>query len=346
MKAFRFVLMFSLVVACSDDKDNHPQQVAWRKLGLDGKSVNEMQIIDKVLFVATTSGLFKKNLETDSDFSLMGFINKNVEAIEVIDDGAVLVSIFQKDGAQPPALYKTLDDGTTWIPLQTDFGGEFTEPIFDLEAHPEDNEILYATGTSVVAKSLNGGGSWSPVYGDWGGFATGVSVVEINPIGKELWAGGQGAIENGFLLRSKNEVDWDEWADLVDDPTVVKEITFSDKTPDEVFVGYEGALLKTTDGGETWQTLIASEQNRFYFGIGLQQQNPGRVYTGGWLKTPDAQPLTIFISDNGGHSWEEFSFAGESYGGILDLQITREADRDVLYLGLDKGGVYELRIGH
>ena len=32
--------------------------------------------------------------------------------------------------------------------------------------------------------------------------------------------------------------------------------------------------------------------------------------------------------------------------GFLDLQITREADRDVLYLGLDKGGVYELRIGH
>ena len=345
MKALQFVWVFSLILACSDEKENHPQ-VSWRKLGLDGKSVNEMQIADNVLFVATTTGLYKKDLASDTDFTLSGFSNENVEAIEVLDDGIVLASTYDKTGSESPALYRTSDGGTSWQPLQSDFGGQFSEPILDLEAHPGNQDALYATGSSVVARSLDGGGSWSPVYGDWGGFATGVSVVEINPIGNALWAGGQGAIENGFLLRSEDEVNWDEWTDLVENPTVVKEITFSDKSSTEVFVGFEGALLKTADGGATWQTLIESEQNRFYFGIALQEQNPSRVYTGGWLKTPDPQPLIIFISDNGGQSWDEFRFAGESYGGILDLQITRNAGQDILYLGLDKGGVYEIRVGH
>lgn len=332
-----------LIAGCDEDTDNKPLRIEWNKLGLNGKIVNEMQISGATLYVATTTGLFKKQIGDKSNFFSLGFTDKNVEAIQVLDDGQILVSLFDKSGAELPALYRTDNDGETWTPVGSNFGGNNPEPVFDLTIHPDDENVLYATGFSVVAKSADQGVTWDPVYGSWSGFATGVSVVVVNPHAtSEIWAGGQGAIENGFLIRSKNESDWDTWNDLVDNPTVVKEITFADSNKDQVFVGFEGALLKTTDGGDSWQTLIESEQNRFYFGICLQQGNPNRIYAGGWLKTPDPQPLALSVSSNGGQTWEEFEFPNETYGGILEMQMKSDGDTDMLFLGLDKGGVYQI----
>jgi hypothetical protein len=332
--------------ACEDDNDNKPAQLQWKKLGLDGKIVNEMQLTGTTLYVATTSGLFKKQIASEeSEFQSIGFGNKNVEAIQIIHDEEIIASLFDKTGSEEPALFKTTDDGENWIPVNSDFGGATPEPVFDLAIRPEDENVLYAAGFSVVAKSLDQGVTWEPIYGSWSGFATGVSVVEINPKAtNEIWAGGQGAIENGFLIRSNNESDWDTWNDLVSNPTVVKAVTFSNNTKDEVYVGFEGALLKTTNGGDTWQTLIDSEDNKFYFGICTRNNNPDRVYAGGWLKTPDPQPLLLAISTNGGGTWEEFGLSSEAYGGILEMNIKSEKDKDVLYLGLDKGGVYRVTV--
>ena len=346
-KTILFPTFFSLALllaGCNDEKGNHPAQAKWKKLGLDGKVINEMQFSGSSLYVATATGLFKVQVNTmDTDFIPIGFEGKNVEAIQVLAEEALVVSIYDKSGAEPPALYKTSDDGATWLLLENNFGGNGAEPVFDLEVHPNNENVLYATGFSVVAKSLDQGHTWVPVYGDWGGFATGISVVEINRKDEnEVWAGGQGAIENGFLVRTKNDADWDSWSDLVENPTVVKEITFSPANKEQVFVGFEGALLKTTDGGTHWQTLIESEENRFYFGIGIRDGDAKRVYAGGWLKTSGQQPLILYVSETGGDSWSEVKFPAESYGGILELQIKQEESKDILYLGLDKGGVYEV----
>lgn len=341
-----FVLNALLLVSCTDD-DQSPQKPQWKKLGLDGKSINEMELTSTTLYVATTTGLFKQPLNSATNkFSAIGFDGKNVEAVQILGEGEILVSIVDRAGTETPTLFRSSDDGQTWAPVNTNFGGETAEPVFDFEAHPTDKNVLYAGGFAVVAKSLDQGHTWEPIVGSWGGFATGVSVVEVNPYRtNEIWVGGQGPIENGFLLRSRNESDWDSWSDLVDNPTVVKEITFTDTNPNEVLVGFEGALLKTTNSGNSWETLIDSkEDNKFYFGIVRPPGNPNRVYTGGWLKTSDPQPLILLVSNNAGKTWEEFRFPDEAYGGILEMHLISGQDHDQLFLGLDKGGVYEVMI--
>lgn len=346
MKLYKIaILTLMVLVGCSEKDEHKVREVNWRKLGLDGSVVNEIQRSGSTLYVATTAGLFKRDImEESGDFLPVAFSDQNVEALEVVGDGVIVVSLFDKSGVEPPGLFKTIDHGETWAALPSNFGGGSPEPVFDLEVHPAHQNILYATGFSVVAKSVDQGESWQPIYGSWGGFATGMSVVEINPNNpSEIWAGGQGAIENGFLIRSENESDWDTWSDLVENPTVVKEITFTPGDAQRLFVGFEGALLKTSDGGETWQTLIDSEENRFFFGIGLGADND-RVYAGGWLKRPEPQPLTLMLSADGGTRWEEHTFPGESYGGILELQVRSDEVYDVIYLGLDKGGVYEVSV--
>ena len=333
------------VLSCSDDDMKKLPRVEWKKLGLDGKTVNEIKISNGGLYVATTTGLYKVQAgSVDGDFEPIGFANQNVEALELLDNGQLIVSVYDKSGETPPALFRSDDDGQNWIEINSNFGGTTTETVFDLEVHP-DGHLLYATGYSVVARSADAGVTWQPIFGDWGGFATGLSVVEVNPADEGLWAGGQGAIENGFLLHSTDGgTTWERWDDLVENPTVVKEITFSEEDADEIFTGFEGALLKTEDGGSNWKTLIHSEETRFFFGISIGEHNPERVYAGGWVKTPDPQPLLLFISDDGGTSWQEVRYNPEDYGGILEMHRKEEDGNDVLILGLDKGGVYEVTI--
>lgn len=344
MKRLAAAFLVFLMTGC-DEEPSRSLQVDWKKLGLDGKTVNEMQVVGPDLYVATTTGLFKLP-DTSGDFQAIGFDGKNVEAIEAFGDGELMVSVFDKTGAEAPALFKTVNDGISWDKIESNFGGGFPEPVLDLEQHHDNPNILFATGYAVVASSHDQGLTWEPLYGEWGGFATGLSVVEMNPLNDELWAGGQGGIENGILLHSEHGVDWNMWSDLVENPTVVKEITFSNTDGDELYVGFEGALLKTNNNGQTWQTLIHSQETRFFFGIRLGTEDPQRVYTGGWLKTSDPQPLILYISEDGGKTWNERRLPSEQFGGILEMQIKKYNGKDVIFLGLDKGGVYQLTVSN
>lgn len=342
MKSIAIAFFLILLVAC-DDEPSRSSQVDWKKLGLDGKTINELKIAGANLYAATTTGLFYLP-ESSADFQLIGFGGENVEVIELLANGELIVSVFDKTGAEPPALFRTADQGATWNEVASDFGGEIQEPIFDLEVHPGGENILFATGYAVVASSNDQGATWQPLYGDWGGFATGLSVVELNPHNNEIWAGGQGAIENGILLHTSDGAQWNSWSDLVENPTVVKEITFVNSADEELFVGFEGALLKTGDNGKNWRTLIHSEETRFFFGICMDPDDPERVYAGGWVKTPDPQELLLFISDDGGETWNERRFESEAYGGVLDMQIKKDGSDDIIFLGLDKGGVYQVTV--
>lgn len=343
-------LISTLIVAgCDDDDaDRGPAGIQWKKLGLDGRTVNQMQLHDeKELYVATTTGLFKRSIDGGVGFEAIGFEGKNVQAIEVIGDQHLIVSLFDKTGGEEPALYTTDDDGASWEPLQTNFGGGTAEPVLDFAIHPDDPDTWFATGFGVIARSSDHGATWEPVYGDWGTMATGISVVTVNPNAPHhVWAGGQGSIENGFLLRSENETDWDRWDDLVENPSVVKEITFA-RTPDKsIYVGFEGALLRSGDDGENWETLIDSDEGKFFFGIGLSDGDAERFYAGGWLKTSDPQPLVLHITNDGGETFEEVEYTGENYGGIWEMVILSKSTStiDRLFLGLDKGGVYEVTL--
>lgn len=353
MKLNFFFLVCSatiLFTGCDDDNDLQvPAEIQWKPLGLSGETVNQMQLYDeKFLYVATNKGLYKRSIDASAPgFNFIGFDDKNVQAIEVLGDQRIIASLFDKTGGEEPGLYVTEDDGVTWDPLDTDFGGNTPEPVLDFSIHPDDPDTWYATGFGVVAKSMDQGETWTPIYGDWGALATGISVVTVEPNAPhDIWAGGQGSIENGFLLRTENETDWDVWNDLVENPTVVKEITFAETPDKSIYVGFEGALLRSDDDGENWETLIDSDEGKFFFGVALSEGDANQFYTGGWLKTADPQPLVLHITYDGGATFEDVAYEPETYGGIWKMVVlsSSTSNKDRLFLGLDKGGVYEVTI--
>ncbi|WP_373524484.1 WD40/YVTN/BNR-like repeat-containing protein, partial [Aquiflexum sp.] len=182
-----------------------------------------------------------------------------------------------------------------------------------------------------------------PVWGDWQIFANRMRVF-VNPYApSEIWAGGQGAIENGFLVYIKEEEEQNQWNGLVPNPTVVKKVVFDKQSPQGIYVGWEGELAKTTDNGATWKTLIdRHEEAHFFMGIGISQNDPNLVFAGKWIKIEDPQPLELYYSQDKGNTWKTMNFPGVDFGGVYDLIVKSESDRERIFVGLDKGGVYEI----
>ncbi len=350
-KIFFSLCILALLSACEKDDTGPNAEIQWNHLGLAGHIVNKVQIFQDHLYAATDQGFYTLDRNGgNQNWELLGFEDKACQSFLIISEEEMIVSLVNMQEPSQMGLYKTTDGGSNWTAFTNGFGGEDSvEPIWDLTVHPEDSSIYYAVGQYVVARSTDSGLHWEPIFGDWQGFTTGMDFVEISPHDPEnLWVGGQNAIEQSFLLYSGNGGEqWEEWLNLVEAPSVAKEIAFHPTQPEEVFVGFEGGLIKTTDNGQHWETLIESEENRFFFGIGIRQNDADVMYTAGWLKRyDDPQPLILYTSKDGGETWEEKTYEEEDFGGVYDMELHREDGKDKLYLGLYKGGVYEVVVNN
>lgn len=339
------ILVFIVVVSCSNDDDNPPltSNFEWQQLGLDGLKVNELTLENNFLFAATENGIFRKDISTNQGFEEIGLQGKNVETILVFSELEILASVVDFKEDIEIEIYKTQNSGTLWQPMESNFGGGFeSQGLWDFHKHPTQN-IIYGTSNYLVAKSQDKGVSWQPIFGDWDQFARATAVVAVNPfLEDEIWLGGQGGIEDGYLVRLKDEVEVDRWLDLVANPTTAQKIVFDTENPQSIYVGFEGALLKTSNNGASWQTLIDEiNTSRFFNGIALSTLDKNTVFAGGWLKGGEPQPLILYYSLDKGATWQEERLPNESYGGVEDMLLKTEGNTERIFLALDKGGVYE-----
>jgi len=341
------LILFSLAYLYSCDNDESVEKPSpsfiWKKIGLDGLIVNRLELYENNLYAISNDGIYQMNVNSSNEFLPIGLQGKKIVDIVAISEQHLLASYDKEMGNTE--IYESMDGGTTWSIKDTNFGDQnFPELITDF-SWDEDNEILYATGYGVLAKSSNKGTSWEIVWGEWGTLATGM-MIGINPkINKDIWFGGQGSIENGYLIHLQNDLIQNEWSDLVPNPTAVEEIFFDQNTPQNIYVGWEGELNKTSDYGTTWETLInRHEEAHFFNGIGVSETNSNLLFTGKWIKGPKNQPLTLYYSKNGGANWEEETYPDEENGGILDIKLISTESKERIFVALDEGGVYEVII--
>lgn len=337
---------------CACNNDDGPQQdgqnfFIWEKIGLDGLKVNRLILKEDWLFAATEDGVYIKNIITNENFEAIGLQGLNVEDILVFSEDHIMASVADFKDEIVIHIASTSDRGNNWQVLDTNFGGGSIDPhiVWNFFKAEGASQTIYATSNYVVAKSMDGGISWRPIWGDWDQFTRATSVVAVNPLSPdEIWLGGQGAIEDGYLIRLVNEVEINRWLDLVPNPTTPKKIVFDAKSPQNIYVGFEGALIATKSNGQSWLTLIDEHESaRFFNGISLSTQDDNTIYAAGWLKSDEPQPLILFFSNDGGESWKQEIFTNERFGGVEDMVLANLNNQDQIFLALNKGGVYRVK---
>ena len=345
--ALLILVILLLLSSCEDDDNASPApEISFKQIGLDNLKVYELVLFgDDSLFAATSDGVYVKSITSSNPFTQVGLDGRNVLDVIVLTPEHIIATTGNRGATSDnPGIHETLNGGTSWD--KSSFGdGIDEEPAHSLSQHPTNDGIVFASGNAVVAKSVNYGKNWEVIWGDWGGFASGTSVAEINPfIETDLWYGGQGAIENGYLGYLRNEQPAEQWDDLVDNPTVAVEVLFTNPGSQNIFVGFEGALMKTSNNGDDWEQVIDGHVNglRFFYGIDKSDDNENHVYAGGWLKGVDQQSLVLYMSQDSGETWEAKTFEDEQSGGILTMKVISDGSRDKVFVGLDGGGVYEI----
>jgi len=334
------------VISCDlDDKLPADDNFELKSLGLSGIRVNELRLMGNDLFAITGDGIYKTDITTAAPMELVGLKGKHILTAALLSDTELLASHRDAENniEAEPILYHSTNGGVTWEVLAHNFGGEAKEPIFHFDWNPSQPEVLLGTGYQVVAKSTDKGITWEPIWGDFDMFANRMRAFINPPKPNDVWTGGQGAIENGYLVHLRNEEEINFWNDLVPNPTTVKKVAFDSHTPQGIYVGWEGELSRTTDEGQTWEMLIdRHEESHFFFGIGFSTANPQLVVAGKWAKTDEPQPLELFYSLDRGNTWKVKDFPQVAYGGIHDLIVKSESGKERIFVGLDKGGVYEI----
>ncbi len=344
------IFLIGFGISSCDTDNGSDQEVQnrflWKKIGLDGLKVNKLVLEDNLLYAATENGIYKKNLDQEGSFEAIGLQGKNVEAILVLNHQEIIVSVADfKDDIQIELLV-TVNGAQNWELMETNFGGGGFDPqiLWEFLRPLNSDNIIYATSNYLLARSEDKGITWTPIWGDWEQFAKATSAVAINPlIPGEIWVGGQGALEDGYLVRLENGLEKNRWIDLVPNPTTVKKIVFDTQIPQSIYFGFEGALLKTSNDGQSWQTLIdAHETSRFFNGIAISELDNNNIFVAGWLKGGEPQPLILYYSIDKGLTWNQEISKDEPFGGVEDMLLETEGGKERLYLALDKGGVYEV----
>jgi hypothetical protein len=131
-----------------------------------------------------------------------------------------------------PLLIKSLDTGDTWDNVSPDLGGENT--CYSIASHPDYPDVVYAGMKNAIAKTTDGGETWSATYH----YGTpiryfGLAVDPSHP--EHVFAGGTMG-ENSFALYESFD-GGDRWAEIL-----------PEKVPEVEVAGITSMVADTIDG--------------------------------------------------------------------------------------------------
>jgi len=263
--------------------------------------------------------------------------------------GTLYVSMATTFSEQPPSagLYKSTDGGRTWSPLFVPAYQSATD--IRIAIAPSEPDTMYVfTGLlteSEVDVSIHttrdAGSTWSNIglSGiDIGGFGYN-SFIAVDPIdAKTVYVGTHDLYKSkdGCLTWVNLTKNWHESSDGYDfAPTEATThsdqhaIAFSESTPRSIFIGNDGGLSVSVDGGETFRSNNASLTLTQFNSITL---NPADV-TKSCGGTQDNGAL---IRNSTQTRWMEF-FAGDSGKCLID-----PANSGVFYVSYIFGGLFRV----
>lgn len=327
-----------LATGCDSDPvspDPDPGE-AWQSFGLEGRVVNQLELQDGSLYAATDQGMHRRSLGSGAaQWESLG-----LEEVEIIDftwtaDEAILAGVRSQD--ESAVIYRWEEAGG-WEAYQNDFGGDLDAPQIEaITSHPEGRDTVFARGSRNVAKSTDGGASWRSVFAGWDEAGYQAPLIYFDPgDASRIWAGGENALFAPYVLRS---TDYGESWTLINIDAGGDNAVYSmvvDPSNDDILIGMEAGIMRSSDDGETWETIFEPESEAYI--LDMEAADGNVIYAAGSEGGASGGPLAIYRSTDFGESWTRTEHDdGPASSAIQSMVVRDEGGDDVLYLGTRDG---------
>lgn len=237
--------------------------------------------------------------------------------------------------------------------------------IGDIEIMQDDPSTwIVGVGSGGVWRTDNAGTTWTSLFDGQGVYSIGtVTVDPSNP--HTIWVGtgeNHGGRHVGYgngIYRSRDG--GSSWEHLgLESSEHISEVIVHPEDPNTIWVASQGplwssggerGLYKSTDGGESWNQVLAAGEWTGVTDVVMDPRNPDRLVAATWQRHRTVAAYVgagpesgLHVSDDGGETWREVS-AGLPAGnmGKIGLAISPQ-NPDVLYAAIEEnrreGGVY------
>ncbi|MFK5981774.1 MAG: hypothetical protein QM499_02580 [Flavobacteriaceae bacterium] len=187
-------------------------------------------------------------------------------------------------------------------------------------------EVMYVgTASGGLWKSESGGITWNPIFENEATASIGaLAIQQSNP--SVIWVGtGEGNPRNslnggyGVYRSLDGGKNWDLMG--LENTRHIHRIIIDPTNPDVIYVGAIGSpwgehpergVFKTVDGGKTWNKILFANNKTGVADMVMDPTNPNKLIVAMWEHKRDpwffnsgGEGSGIFITHNGGDTWEE-----------------------------------------
>jgi len=187
-------------------------------------------------------------------------------------------------------------------------------------------EVMYVgTASGGLWKSESGGITWKPIFENEATASIGaVAIQQSNP--SVIWLGtGEGNPRNslnggyGVYRSLDGGKNWDLMG--LEKTRHIHKIIIDPTNPEVIYIGAIGSpwgehpergVFKTVDGGKTWNKILFANNKTGVADMVMDSTNPNKLIVAMWEHKRDpwffnsgGEGSGIFITHNGGESWEE-----------------------------------------
>jgi photosystem II stability/assembly factor-like uncharacterized protein len=240
--------------------------------------------------------------------------------------------------------------------------------VIDLAVDPDDPTIYYvAVASGGVWKTTNAGTTYQPIFDGEASYSIGCITLDPNNP-NVLWVGsgennsqrsvgyGDGvykSLDGGASWKNMGLKSSEHIAKILVDPRDSNVVWVAAQGPLWTAGGDRG-LYKTTDGGETWEAVLAISENTGITDIAFDPRDPDVVYAAAYQRRRRVWTLVdggpeggLRKTTDGGKSWREINSGLPKVDiGRIGLTVS-PADPDVVYAIVeaadDKGGFFRSR---
>jgi photosystem II stability/assembly factor-like uncharacterized protein len=322
---------------------------AWTELGPLGGNVRAIVRNPKApaeLYAVTYSGLVYRSGNNGASWARKASLGDGIYDLAI--DPKTPSTLYALGGG---IIFKSVNKGVTFTQIQ--FGDNIISYNGRIAVHPSNPQVLFVGGTftydttnwkscMAVLKSVNGGQTWTVQKLEPTSKWAATYDVAVSPKNPSLvfacgyYSTATGTITPAIFRSTNGGTTWKKVT-----PSLLSQVPYyypyaiaaDPANAQKAYIGYNGGVVRTADGGTTW-TKQASPSYLAGYALAIDKSAPNTVYAGSYK--------AAYKSTDGGANWTEYSKG--LFGGASKLlvqgQIVHFASHAGIFRSVNGGGLF------